>query len=102
MNLDISQPVAVQSLHIIEQELIGKLLEFPATIIDAGRNYSPALVSQYAFELAKIYNSFYAEVSILNEPDSEIQRSRVILSKAVADAIQKSMGLLGIEVPERM
>ncbi len=102
LNVEMSQPVAVESLHITEQEVIYKLSELPVRIADAGRNYSPALVSQYAFELAKVYNSFYAEVSILNEPNAEIQRSRVILSKAVADAIQKSMGLLGIEVPERM
>jgi arginyl-tRNA synthetase len=102
LNVEMSQPIAVGTLHATEQEVIYKLSDFPVRIADAGRNYSPALVSQYAFELAKIYNSFYAEVSILNEPDAEIQRSRVILSKAVADAIQKSMGLLGIEVPERM
>ena len=102
LNVEMIQPVAVETLHLSEQELIYKLSEFPVRIADAGRNYSPALVSQYAFELAKTYNSFYAEVSILNEPNVEVQRSRVILSKAVADAIQKSMALLGIEVPERM
>jgi arginyl-tRNA synthetase len=102
MGVDMTKPIAVESLHTAELEVIVKLSEFPDRIADAGRNYSPALVSQYAFELAKVYNHLYAEVSILNEPDAEIQRSRVILSKAVADAIQKAMGLLGIEVPERM
>ena len=102
MNVDLSQPATTVLLANSEQEVIFCLVQFPDRIADAGRNYSPALLSQYAYELAKAYNTFYADVSILQEPNAETQRARLLLSRAVADALKKSMGLLGIEVPERM
>jgi arginyl-tRNA synthetase len=52
--------------------------------------------------LAKAYNTFYADVSILQKPDVNAQHARLLLSQAVADTLKKGMGLLGIEVPERM
>ena len=57
---------------------------------------------QFAFELAKVYNQFYAEVSIFSDSDPEAVRLRVALSAAVSETIRKALGLLGIEVPERM
>lgn len=102
MGVDWEKPATAVSLANSEREVIFALTQFPERIADAGRNYSPALISQYAYELAKAYNTFYAEVSILQEPDAEAQHARLLLSQAVADGIQKAMGLLGIEVPDRM
>jgi arginyl-tRNA synthetase len=102
MGVDWAKPATAVPLANSEREVIFTLTQFPERIADAGRNYSPALISQYAYELAKAYNTFYAEVSILQEPNAEAQHARLLLSQAVADGIQKAMGLLGIEVPERM
>lgn len=89
-------------LHSSERDVIVLLNEFPKKIVEAGREYSPSVIAQYAFDLAKEYNRFYAEVSIFNEEDKEAQLFRIAFSKAVADTIKRSMKLLGIEVPERM
>jgi arginyl-tRNA synthetase len=102
MGVNWSKPAAAVSLTNSEKEVIFCLTQLPERIADAGRNYSPALISQYAYELAKAYNTFYAEVSILQEPNPDAQHARLLLSQAVADGIKKAMGLLGIEVPDRM
>lgn len=90
------------ALHPRELELIHKLTDFPKTIAAAARDYSPALVAQYVYDLAKEYNGFYQEVPIFNEEQKEVVGLRIALSKAVAQVIKRSMGLLGIAVPDRM
>jgi len=90
------------TLHPRELELIHKLTDFPKTIAAAARDYSPALVVQYVYDLAKEYNGFYQEVPIFNEEQKEVVGLRIALSKAVAQVIKRSMGLLGIAVPDRM
>lgn len=102
MGVNWSKPATTVPLTNSEKEVIFCLTQLPERIADAGRNYSPALISQYAYELAKAYNTFYAEVSILQEPNPDAQHARLLLSQAVADGIKKAMGLLGIEVPDRM
>ena len=85
-----------------EKELIKQLELFPEVIQNAAHQHSPALVANYTYELVKEYNSFYQSVSILGEEDSTKKVFRVQLSKKVADTIQSSFRLLGIDVPERM
>ncbi|GAB3339994.1 arginine--tRNA ligase [Larkinella ripae] len=85
-----------------EQQLVYLLTQFVQRITEAGTDYAPSYLGQYAFELAKAYNQFYGELSILSEPDADKLRFRVALSKAVAETIRKSMELLGIEVPTKM
>ncbi|AXE19816.1 arginine--tRNA ligase [Runella rosea] len=102
MGVEWSKSAVTVPLTDSEKEVIFCLTQFPERVADAARNYSPALISQYAYELAKVYNTFYAEVSILQEPNADAQQARLLLSQAVADGIQKAMGLLGIEVPDRM
>ena len=85
-----------------ERELIFLLTEYPNRVADAARNYSPAFVAQFVYDLAKAYNSFYAEVSILGENDPVKLGARVSLSNAVGQTLQKALALLGIEAPERM
>ena len=95
-------PTENYALHPAEQEVIYHLSLYPERVRAAGEEFSPALISLYAFELAKIYNQFYAELSIFSDPDPKATQMRVALSDAVAKTIRHAMGLLGIEVPERM
>jgi len=90
------------SLQSAEVALLQALSELPAKIQEAADTYSPSLLAQYAYELTKLYNSFYAELSILKAEQTEAIHFRVQLSALVAHSIKQVMGLLGIEVPERM
>lgn len=93
---------AVADLHASEREVIFQLSQWPDKLRLAGEEYSPSIVSQYVYDLAKEYNRFYTEVSVFNA-DEELRRNfRIALSAAVARTIRMSMDLLGIEVPERM
>ena len=85
-----------------ETSLIQKLADFTDAVADAGRNYSPALIANYVYDLAKEYNQFYHDYSILKEQDKKVRAFRLLLSATVADVICRGMSLLGIEVPERM
>ena len=102
-NIDISSKVAQPlDLHEKEKELIKQLLSFPETIQLAAENYSPALIANYTYDLVKIFNSFYQNVSILGETSQKNKVFRVQLSQKVAEVIRSSFKLLGIEVPKRM
>ena len=85
-----------------ELALIQRLTDYPAIVRNAGENFSPAVICNYAYELACDFNSFYHDLSILNEPDSNKRALRLLLAKNVAKVIQSALSLLGIEVPERM
>jgi arginyl-tRNA synthetase len=92
----------VSSLEPAEREVIRVLSAFENKIREAARDYSPAVIANYAYELAKEYNQFYQSIPIFNETDASKLKLRVALSKSVADAIKKSMAMLGIPVPEKM
>ena len=85
-----------------EIELIQKMNEFGASVEQAGKDYSPSGIANYCYELTKVFNQFYHDYSILNEPDDNIKAMRLMLARNVAKIIKNGMGLLGIEVPERM
>ena len=85
-----------------EIELIQKMNEFGAAVEQAGKDYSPSGIANYTYELTKIFNQFYHDYSILNEPDEQKKAIRLTLARNVAKIIKTAMGLLGIEVPERM
>ena len=68
----------------------------------AARNYSPALIANYTYDLVKEYNQFYHDCSILKEENPSVRSLRLALSDAVARTVKTAMGLLGIRVPERM
>lgn len=100
---DVQDFAASAELGAQEKEIIKQLTGFPEVIQDAAANYSPALVSNYAYELVKLYNSFYQSIPpILKEEDANLKAMRLTLSKSVAQVINQAMGLLGIQVPERM
>ena len=85
-----------------EISLIQKLNSFEAAVRQAGQDYSPSGIANYCYELTKEYNQFYHDFSILKEEDDNIKQFRLMLSKCVAKVLNEGMGLLGIEMPERM
>ncbi|MCC6371161.1 MAG: arginine--tRNA ligase [Bacteroidia bacterium] len=86
----------------IERELIKSVYDFEAVLEEAGQNYSPALIANYVYELTKLYNRFYHDVTILKEENQRLKEFRLQLSKCCAGVIANGMNLLGIAVPERM
>ena len=90
------------ALNDKELGLIQRLCDFPAVVKQAGDEFSPAVVCNYAYALACDFNSFYHDYSILNEQDTEKRAFRIALSEQVGKVIARAMALLGIEVPERM
>jgi len=88
--------------HETIRTIIYLINSYHRLIEDAADNYSPAIVSQFAYDVAKEYNRFYAEEPILKESDENYMKFKVAFSYQVAKTIKKSMGLLGIDVPERM
>lgn len=90
------------ALHEHESKLIYRLSLFPEMVKTAADEYSPAVIAQYVFDVAKDYNGFYQEVSIFGEEDQDLVKMRIALSEQTAQVIRKGMDLLGIDVPERM
>jgi len=95
------QGTAVE-LSAKEVELIQKMNEYPVAVEQAGKDYSPSGIANYCYELTKVFNQFYHDYSILNEPDAAKRLTRLVLARNVAKIIRSGMDLLGIEVPERM
>lgn len=85
-----------------ESTLIQKVADFPNVVKEAGRTYSPALIANYCYDLAKEYNQFYHDYSILKEEDEQKRNLRLLLSAVVARTLKAGVGLLGMEMPERM
>ncbi len=85
-----------------ERSIIKLLNDFPGIIDEAGKNYSPALIANYVYELAKEYNQFYQETPVLKAKTEEQKQFRLQLSANTSKVIKSAMKLLGIEVPERM
>ena len=92
----------VTGLDPKELALIQRLCEYPSIVRTAGEEFSPAVICNYAYALACDFNSFYHDLSILNEPDAAKRALRLLLAKNVAKVLKAAMGLLGIEMPERM
>jgi arginyl-tRNA synthetase len=100
--VEFNETLPIDILDAVERDLIIALTQFPEVISIAAKNYSPAVIANYIYELAKTYNKFYHEKSILQAEDETLKKFRLQLSAASAKVISKGMGLLGIEVPERM
>ncbi len=85
-----------------ELKLLKMLYEFPSVVSQSAADYSPALVANYVYEVAKEYNQFYHDHPVLRESDRDVQQFRLLLSVYTGKVIKKAMYLLGAEVPERM
>ena len=92
----------VQELSDKELALIQRLVDYPVAVRQAGDEFSPAVIANYAYALACDFNSFYHDHSILGEADEQKRALRLILAQTVAKVIKSAMALLGIEVPNRM
>ena len=90
------------NIDLREKEIIKHLMLYPTVIQQAAKAYSPAIVANYSYDLVKLFNSFYQNVSILGETEDAVKHMRVALSSEVASVLHDSLGLLGIQVPDRM
>lgn len=94
--------VTASVLADVERDLIVTLTQYPGTIAQAAEGHNPGIIANYVYEVAKVYNKFYHEKSILQAEDEQTKQFRLQLSAAAAKVISNGMGLLGINVPERM
>lgn len=98
-NNEVSLPPSISSF---ERDLIQSLAEFPTAIEASAKEFSPAQLANYTYDIARLYNKFYHEETILKAEDENVKIFRLHLSASAAKIIAESMRLLGIEVPERM
>ncbi len=101
-NVKMKEVIKVDSISEKEKELLKRISLFPGIVQEAGDNYSPAIIANYCYELAKEFNQFYHDHSILSETDKEVGNFRIILSSTTGKILKLGMNMLGIEMPERM
>lgn len=99
---DKGSPIANAPLSDYERTLIRRLTQFPATVESAAKAYSPALIANYLYELAREFNQFYHEQPIAKEQDGALRQLRSMITQAVRSVLASGMALLGIDAPERM
>ncbi|MDP3453751.1 MAG: arginine--tRNA ligase [Bacteroidales bacterium] len=99
---NLTQQITGAPLNKKEIEIVKLLNLFPERIREAGREHSPAIIANYAYELAKEFNQYYHEVSILKEEDISVKSQRLVLIDTISAVLRKAMGILGISLPERM
>jgi arginyl-tRNA synthetase len=100
--ISIRAQIELDSISEKEKELLKRISLYPSAVLEAGDNFSPAIIANYCFELTKEYNQFYHDHAILTEEDEAIRNFRLVLSSTVGGILKKGMNLLGIEMPERM
>lgn len=101
-DVQLSDDYTIDSINEIEKECIVSLLKYPQIIEEAAREYSPATIANYLYELAKTFNKFYHDHPILKLDDKQLQLFRLALAHQIAVVLKHGMSLLGIDVPERM
>ena len=89
-------------LHTTEVDTVNMLNRYTQKIQEAAKGYAPSIIANYAYDLAKTYSKFYAEVPIFAEEDAAKLAFRIALSAQVARVIKSSMALIGVDVPDRM
>jgi len=100
--IDLAAKLPQLSLNEEEKTLINLLYQYPKTVLAAGDNFSPALIANYCYDLAKQFNHFYQDTPIFKEEDATKRLLRLKLSRWVSLVLRSGMRLLGIEVPEKM
>lgn len=100
--MNITSEMSENELSPKEIEIIKILNLFPEKIREAGKEHSPAIIANYAYDLAKEFNQFYHEVSILKEESAKARSQRLVLINSIALVLRKAMGILGITLPDRM
>lgn len=89
-------------LNESEKKLILSLAAYPQVVSDASDAYNPAVIANWVYDVVKQYNSFYHDYSVLREENAPIRAARLMLSRTVADVVERAMYLLGIDMPKRM
>ena len=89
-------------LDIREKEIIKQIMIYPDVLNSAAKQYSPAIIANYLYELVRLFNSFYQNINILNEPNKEARSIRLSISRSVSRNILSASSLLGIDLPEKM
>jgi arginyl-tRNA synthetase len=100
--IDINKQICKDGFLSAEKELLRSLYEYPSVLEQAGKELSPALIANYAYDLVKAYNHFYQDTLILREENETIRIFRLQLSDLTAKTIKDAMACLGIDVPEQM
>lgn len=98
----VPEKIAAGALGSKEQEVIRQIEQLPVVVAEAGKAYSPALIANYAYEMAKTFNQFYHDCPILREEDAAKRANRLLLCKVSAKVLKNALWILGIEVPARM
>ena len=93
---------ATPEISTKEEAVVQHLSDFASVVRQAGEEYAPNAIANYCYELAKEYNQFYHDYKVLGETDENKRQFRLVLSRNVAKVLRLGMGLLGIEMPERM
>ena len=96
------QSYEIESISAKEKDILKQLLLYPETIQQAAKQYSPALIANYIYDLVKLFNSFYQNIPILGGDDSELESFRISLCNEVGKVISSGAALLGMSVPKRM
>ncbi len=102
IKVETTQIIDTLTLSDKEKEVIKNISTFSDVVKEAAKNYSPSLIANYVYNLAKSFNGFYQDSSILKEEDIQIKQMRVCLAYMTSEVIKTAMRLLGIEVPQRM
>ena len=102
IGIDSSEAILLENLEDVERDLIVLMNNFPNVVKEAADLYSPAIIAQYVYELAKTYSRFFNECPIFKNEDTNIIKYRLTLSNATGQIIEKGMNLLGINVPTKM
>ena len=101
--VEVPQKIGAEVQLLSEEiDLVKMLTEYPATVKSAGENFAPSIIGTYVYDLAKQFNGYYHDHSILKEEDAAVRGMRLALARQVARVIRKGMALMGIDVPERM
>ena len=90
------------SLDIREKQIIKQIMIYPDVLNSAAKQYSPAIIANYLYELVRLFNSFYQNINILNESNKEAKSIRLSISRSVSRNISSASSLLGIDLPEKM
>ena len=85
-----------------EQRIVKILGQYPSVVAQAGEELSPSLIANYAYDLAKEFNQYYHDTTVLGETDALVRKVRLVLVDTVSSVLEKASGLLGIVLPDRM
>ncbi|MGP1621251.1 MAG: arginine--tRNA ligase [Candidatus Cryptobacteroides sp.] len=97
-----SSDMTSEELNAKEIRLVKLLNQYPSKVAEAGAGFAPSVIANYCYDLAKEFNQYYHDVPILKEENTDVLKTRLLLIRVVSEVLSKAMGILGIQLPERM